>query len=86
MVIKNDNGVRIKNCWKCPHLYMDIMGGNLGCIEGLHDTFEYRAIVHESGNIPIECRLPDWKRTIERVLLIGIGRGYVNGRRTNING
>lgn len=62
-IIKNDNGKRIKDCWDCSKLYADYYFH--GCIEGLENTNEYRSIVSYSGNIPIECRLPNWKRTLE---------------------
>jgi len=63
MIIKNLNGTRIKSCNGCPYCYMDLMGGSLGCILGLDWT--YNPIIPESFDIPIECRLPDWRRTLE---------------------
>lgn len=64
MRYKNCDGKRIKSCDMCPHMYMDIMGG-IACIEGLHHTHECKEIVSSSFEIPVECRLPDWKRTLE---------------------
>jgi len=63
MAIKNCDGKRIKSCDKCSHFYSDYYF--IGCKEGLGHTFEYKAIVGWSFLIPIECRLPDWKRTLE---------------------
>ena len=64
MRLKNCDGKRIKSCNGCSYVYMDIMGGNLGCKLGC-DTWTYNPIIPESSDIPIECRLPDWERTLE---------------------
>ena len=54
--IKNCNGKRIKDCGECEYCYIDLMGG-IDCKK------EY--LIDYSFKIPVECCLPDWRRTLE---------------------
>lgn len=59
MRMKNCNGRRIKSCGDCDYLGLEVWGGGIDCKKS-----EY-ILVDLSFRIPIECPLPDWKRTIE---------------------